>query len=88
LFYVFVVFVTNYNSELTFGFKQIAIQGRYIFPVIGLFYVLVAYTLSKITNPKIKLITLAYTLILFILGGPIKFIHPSYIDIFSDWFIK
>lgn len=88
LFYVFVVFITNYNSELTYGFKQIAIQGRYIFPVISIFYMLVAYTLSKINNPKIKLVTLAYTLILFILGGPIKFIHPSYSNIFMDWFVK
>jgi len=86
LFYVLVVFITNYNSELTFGFKQIAIQGRYIFPVIGLFYILFTYTISMIKNPKIKLITLAYTLILFILGGPIKFIHPSYSNIFLDWF--
>jgi len=88
LFYIFVVFVTNYNLELTFGFKQIGIQGRYTFPVIGLFYVLFSYTLSMIKNPKIKLITLAYTLIFFVLSGPIKFVHPMYRYIFLDWFIK
>jgi len=87
-FYTITVFITNYNYELTFGFKQIAIQGRYIFPVISLFYVLLTYIIMHITNSKIKLLTLAYTLILFILGGPIKFIHPAYSDIFLNWFTK
>jgi len=33
-FYALVLLITNYNSELVYGFKQIAVQGRYLFPIV------------------------------------------------------
>ena len=84
--YSLVVFLTNYNSELTYGFKHFALQGRYLFPIIGLIYGLVGYTQSQIKNRTVQLVVLALTLILFFVGGPIKFI-TRYEGVFSTWFL-
>jgi len=84
--YSLVVFVTNYNSELTNGFKHFVLQGRYLFPIIGLVYGLVGYTQSQIKNRTVQLVVLALTLILFFVGGPIKFI-TRYEGVFSTWFL-
>ena len=84
--YSLVVFLTNYDSELTYGFKHFALQGRYLFPIIGLVYGLVGYTQSQIKNRTVQLVVLALTLILFFVGGPIKFI-THYEGVFSTWFL-
>lgn len=84
--YAFVVFITNYNSELSYGFKHFALQGRYLFPIIGLVYGLVGYTQSLIKNRTLRIVVLALTLILFFLGGPIKFL-TRYEGVFSTWFL-
>ena len=84
--YSLVVFVTNYNSELTYGFKHFALQGRYLFPIIGLVYGLVGYTQSLIKNRTLQAIVLVLTLVLFFVGGPIKFI-TRYEGVFSTWFL-
>ena len=84
--YTLVVFITNYNSELVYGFKEITMQGRYLFPIIGLVYGLVGYTQSQIKNRTLQLMVLAITLILFFVGGPIKFI-TRYEGVFSTWFL-
>jgi hypothetical protein len=86
LFYSLVLFFKNYDSELAYGFKQIALQGRYLFPVTGLIYVLVTFASSNVKSKFLKYFTLALILMLFFFGGPIKFI--SKIDlIFLDWFV-
>lgn len=84
--YALVVFITNYNSELSYGFKHFALQGRYLFPIIGLVYGLVGYTQSLIKNRTLRIVVLALTLILFFVGGPIKFI-TRYEGVFSTWFL-
>jgi hypothetical protein len=71
LFYAGVLFFKNYNSELVYGFQQIALQGRYIFPVIGALYALVTKTIKFIPIKIIRLTTLALTLILLLIGGSI-----------------
>jgi hypothetical protein len=86
LFYSLVLFYQNYNSELTYGFKQIALQGRYIFPVIGLIYALVTHVISIVQSRDLKFLTLAVLLLLFIIGGPIKFITKFEL-IFIGWFV-
>lgn len=86
LFYVLVLFLQNYNSELVYGFKQIALQGRYIFPVIGLIYILFAYILSIVKSRTLMYSTLVIMLLLFFIGGPIKFISKFDL-IFIEWFI-
>ncbi len=87
LFYSLVLLYINYSSELSYGFKQIAMQGRYVFPVIGAAYVLVGSLFTIIKNRGLRLTTLIFTLALFFYGGPIKFIvlHNT---VFNGWFIK
>lgn len=71
LFYAGVLFFQNYSSELVYGFQQIALQGRYIFPVIGALYVLVTKTIKFIPIKILRWTTLAFTIILLLIGGPI-----------------
>jgi hypothetical protein len=87
LFYSLVLFYMNYSSELVYGFKQIAVQGRYIFPVIGAAYVLIGSLFTIIQNRTLRLTTLLITLVLFLYGGPIKFLILRN-TVFNDWFIK
>jgi uncharacterized membrane protein len=65
------ILLSAQNGELSYGFKQIGLQGRYLFPIIGLVYGLVGYTQSRIKNRTLQLMVLALTLILFFVGGPI-----------------
>mgnify|MGYP001304136833 CR=1 FL=1 len=74
------------NGELSYGFKQISLQVSYLLPIIGLVYGLVGYTQSRIKNRTLQLMVLALTLILFFVGGPIKFI-TRYEGVFSTWFL-
>ena len=74
------------NGELSPCVKHFALQGRYLFPIIGLIYGLVGYTQSRIKNRTLRIVVLAITLILFFVGGPIKFI-TRYEGVFSTWFL-
>lgn len=87
IFYTLVLLFINYNSELEYGFKQIALQGRYIFPVIGIAYVLFTVAIKRLPQKALVIPTIVWTLVLFFLGGPLKFLifHQN---IFSSWFIK
>jgi hypothetical protein len=85
-FYSITLFIKNYDTDLAYGFIQVAHQGRYIFPVIGIIYGLFSYGLYKVPNQWIRFGTIIATLFLFIYSGPIRFIL-YYQTIFSDWFI-
>jgi hypothetical protein len=87
IFYGTTLFFSNYDSELVYGFRQIAMQGRYFFPVIGITYVLFTLIINRIPTKFIRNLMLSFTLFLFIIGGPIKFLRFSD-TIFSGWFIK
>lgn len=74
IFYALVLLFTNYQSELTYNFQQIALQGRYIFPVIGPIYILLT---KVIRHTPIKLLrwgTLVFLLGLTTLGGSLTFL--------------
>lgn len=86
LLYALTLFIDNYNNELVYGFQQIAMQGRYIFPVIGTAYVLFAKLLEKVPNKPVQIVTLVVTLALFFSGGPIKLLL-RYDTSFLEWFI-
>ena len=86
-FYTFVLIAMNYNSELVYGFnKYIALQGRYLFPVIGIGYVLITHILTQTTNKLLRWGTTAALIGLFLYSGPIRFIW-YYGTVFADWFI-
>ncbi len=86
-FYALILLIMNYNSELSYGFnKFVALQGRYIFPVISIAFVLSTYILAKVTNKYIRIATLIATIVLFLYGGPIRFLW-YYDSVFANWFI-
>ncbi len=87
VFYSLVLLITNYDSELVCGFRQIAIQGRYLFPVIGIAFVMLTKILTQVPNKIIKYTTLIFALLLFTYGGPMKFIR-YYDTEFLNWFIR
>ena len=86
-FYTTVLVAMNYNSELIYGFnKYVALQGRYIFPVISIAFSLCAYILTKVRNKYIRYGTLIALIALFLYGGPVRFLW-YYNSVFADWFI-
>jgi len=80
------ILLSAQNGELSYGFKQISLQVSYLLPIIGLVYGLVGYAQSRIKNRTLRIVVLAITLILFFVGGPIKFI-TRYEGVFSTWFL-
>lgn len=86
IFYALTLFIKNYDIELAYGFIQVAHQGRYIFPVIGLGYSLFSYLLMKVPHRWLRIPTLVASIALFFYGGPIRF-FLYYQTVFAEWFI-
>lgn len=89
VFYTLVLLRTNYGSELVTGFKHAAIQGRYIFPVIGAGYVLAVYFLSKFPNTMMRRLTICSTVFVFMWGSWVSplaaiFVHPNALDLLPE----
>lgn len=70
-FYTLVLLQTNYRAELSTDFDHLGIQGRYIFPVIGVLYNLIAYAFSEIPHKTLARVTAVLALLLFVWGGPL-----------------
>lgn len=83
--YGIVLLRINYNSELIYGFKQIGMHGRYLFPVLGVFYILISKVLEKGRKIKFYWLLGFSTLALFLYSGPLSLII-HYSAIFKDWF--
>lgn len=49
-------------------------QGRYIFPLIGVAYIFIAKILAKMKNKVSFWISIGMTIALFFASGPIKFL--------------
>ncbi len=64
-FYSLVLFTTNYQTEMRTGFTHLAIQGRYIFPIIGIIYILITYFLLNIPNTVLRRAVFSFTVFLF-----------------------
>jgi LysM repeat protein len=84
--FVLAIFIVNFESELTYGFKRIALQGRYLFPVIALFYALTAYTQSLVKPKFLRVFLIVLTCALFVFGGPLKFLTLAD-KAFAGWFV-
>ena len=67
-FYTAILMFKNYNAELTTGFKQIGIQGRYIFPVIGPIYLLMGYYLASFPHTRLRRATALVAILVFLWG--------------------
>jgi len=87
LFYSLILFLKNYGIELAYGFKTVALQGRYIFPVISIAYILLTKVLLAAPRKLIRIPALIFTLALYIISGPLTFIM-KFESIFVDWFIN
>ena len=85
LFYTLVLIYQNYQSELVYGFRHFAFQGRYIFPVIGPIYILFTKILKATPSKYLRWAILIFTIGLFIYGGPLTLIL-KYDTVFSSWF--
>lgn len=86
-FFALVLSIMNYNSELIYGFYTfVALQGRYLFPVLGILFILTTHILTQTTNKALKLGTLIATILLFLYGGPVRFLWYHH-SVFADWFI-
>lgn len=64
IFYFLIVFNRVYNSYLTTGIKGIAVQGRYLFPIIIPFYWLMAKNFNRLLSKD--LYKLIYVLIILV----------------------
>lgn len=84
-FYGLVVFLQNYNSELVYGFRQVAVQGRYLFPVIGSIYILFTQSIKRAPIKFLRISLLFFSMGLFLLGGPLTFLIKSQ-TFLSSWF--
>jgi hypothetical protein len=85
-FYTLILLLRNYNSELVYGFRQVAVQGRYLFPVIGGIYVLFAQAIKLTPIKFLRAIILIFSIGLFLWGGPI-IILINYNTILASWFL-
>jgi len=86
-FYTLTLIAINYNTELVYGFdKFVALQGRYIFPVITIAVVLIAIILTKVQHKLTRFVTAGVLIVLFLYSGPIRFLW-YYSSVFADWFI-
>ena len=83
--YTLILFVYNYDMQLYYGFQGFAIQGRYIFPVISCFLILVAYLLETLRPKALRIAAIIYLIILSIAAGPVQIFH-FYQSFFASWF--
>jgi hypothetical protein len=77
----------NYKSELNSGFAHFAIHGRYLFPVIGILYVMLTKAIMIIPQKAVRHSTLIFTLFTYLITGPLTFIY-RYNAVFVDWFVN
>ena len=86
-FYAAILLYQNYQSELLYDFQHIAMQGRYIFPVIGLLYILLVYLIKWTPSKLFRWLVLIFIVCLFLIGGPFVILR-GYDTIFSSWFVS
>jgi len=82
--YSLYIFLLNYKSELLYDFKHIALQGRYLFPVIGILITLMIKYFLKIRSMFIKRMTFSLAIIIYFTGGLGVYIF-RFSEIFIHW---
>jgi uncharacterized membrane protein len=83
LFYLLVLlFVQNYDMYLKGSYPTLALQGRYMFPVISSVYVLFVFFLNRIKNKRLRAVIFVSLIVLFIIGCLPFFIR----NVDSSWF--
>jgi apolipoprotein N-acyltransferase len=64
------------------GYPALALQGRYIFPVIVPFYILLIYFLNLLKPKWLRVLLFVFLIILFVLGCWVFF----FANVDPDWF--
>ena len=81
-FYTMILaFVQNYVTYLETGLLDLALQGRYIFPVMSIYYALLIRNFEFILNKKLARLFLILLLIVFVIGC----FPPFLLKINQDW---
>ncbi len=83
--YMLTLFIYNYDMQLYYAFKGFAIQGRYIFPVISCFLILITCVLESLRPKALSILMISYIVLLSIAAGPIQIIY-YYQSFFTNWF--
>jgi len=83
--YTLTLFIYNYDMQLYYAFKGFAIQGRYIFPVISCFLILIVHLLETLHPKVLRIAAISYVIILSIAAGPLQIIY-YYQSFFTNWF--
>jgi hypothetical protein len=83
LFYLAVLlFIQNYDMYLKRSYPTLALQGRYMFPVISSFYILMTLFLNRIRSKWLRGLVFTGLVVLFIVGClPFFFLNVE-----SSWF--
>jgi hypothetical protein len=84
-FYSLILLLRDYNSELVYGFRQVAVQGRYLFPVIGGIYILFTQSIKLTPIKVLRFSLLIFSIGLYFWGGPLK-ILIHFRTILAGWF--
>ncbi len=84
LTYTGYVLLMNYWNELHYDFRHFAVQGRYLFPVLGVLITLMINYFLQIRSLFLRKATLAFALVVYFAGGLGLFIF-RYSQVFSYW---
>ncbi|NLZ24804.1 glycosyltransferase family 39 protein, partial [Candidatus Dojkabacteria bacterium] len=83
LFYASILFfVQNYSMYLRKNHMYLALQGRYLFPVLPMIYILVSKSLSFIKNNRLRYILIGMFVLLFLYSN----IPFFFLNVESWWF--
>lgn len=84
-FYTLILlYIFNYKDYLLYGILALAVQGRYIFPVLVSIYILVTQGLLSCKNKYVKAIIFSSILFVFVYGN-IPFFMKNFTE---DWFFE
>jgi hypothetical protein len=86
VFYSAILFLNIYDYDLVHRFNLGLLQGRYLFPVINIAYVLASKILMDIPRKPIQISALIFMFGLYLWSGPLTFII-KYSSVFYDWLI-
>ncbi|MFA7628082.1 MAG: glycosyltransferase family 39 protein [Candidatus Dojkabacteria bacterium] len=78
-----VAYYVNYKAYMRTDWMDLGLQGRYIFPVLPIGYVIFSKYFSKIKNTKVLNILLGSLIAIFLLGNYAYF----FANVPTDWFI-
>lgn len=83
IFYLLVLLIVqNYDMYLKRDYPTLALQGRYMFPVISSVYVLFVFFLNKVKNKRLRVVIFISLIVLFVVGCIPFFIR----NVDSSWF--